>query len=237
MHIRVDAGLGNRLETLFSFLTPCKLRGEQIILQWLVNSDCNGEFSDGFEPIDGVDIVHPSEPTESSVQKWVCLKPNDLDSQSCMRYNLKPSSKIMDSVRAWQEKIGTYAAMHVRRTDFVPHMQQWNVDIKPYDDFDSFVGEHQGTIFLATDNDETQQYFRNKYGERIVFNPIQYSSSSLRQTSLTQAIVDMFVCVGADDFIGTRGSSFSKMIHILRNEYDKATATETSTRARVHCVP
>jgi hypothetical protein len=72
------------------------------------------------------------------------------------------------------------------------------------DEFERFADRYPAhTIYLATDNGQTQRRFVERYGAtRLrVYSPIDETrnwrdeDSSLRLTSLHSAVVDMFVCV------------------------------------------
>ena len=70
-------------------------------------------------------------------------------------------------------------------------------------------------VYIATDNYETQQTFINFYGDRLIYKKIE-PSTNLRQTSLQDAVVDMYVCAGAKYFLGSVKSSFSDTITYLQ---------------------
>ena len=70
-------------------------------------------------------------------------------------------------------------------------------------------------IYIATDNKDTQDIFINKYKDRIIIKKI-VPSNELRQTSLQDAVVDIYICAGANYFLGSNGSSFSDLINNLR---------------------
>jgi len=70
-------------------------------------------------------------------------------------------------------------------------------------------------IYIATDNKETQDIFINKYNDRIIIKKI-IPSDSLRQTSVQDAVVDIYICAGAKYFMGSIGSSFTDLITYIR---------------------
>jgi hypothetical protein len=116
-------------------------------------------------------------------------------------------------------------AMHVRQGDAQNDARgEMSVDrsLKRHVDCAHHLGIHQGAnnIFLATDNKETQDKFIKLYGDRLICNPI-INNNNLRQTSIQDAVVDMYVCSYAKEFEGTIGSSFSDTINYLRknNQY------------------
>ena len=70
------------------------------------------------------------------------------------------------------------------------------------------------------DNRDTQNTFIKKYGDRFIVKLIE-PNNNRRQTSVQDAVVDLFVCVDAKYFLGTFGSSFSDTIYQMRNEENK----------------
>ena len=74
-------------------------------------------------------------------------------------------------------------------------------------------------IYLATDNSETQDLFVERYGkDRVVYNmPILAGDDSkIRQTSIKDAVIDLFACARALHFKGSGYSSFSSIIQKLK---------------------
>ena len=70
-------------------------------------------------------------------------------------------------------------------------------------------------IYIATDNKNTQDIFYNKYNDRIIMKKI-IPSDNLRQTSVQDAVVDIYICAGAKYFMGSIGSSFTDIINYLK---------------------
>lgn len=214
MLIRCDWGLCNRLEVLFSFLGEARQKGEEIVWIWNNNVPCPGDFLDCFEPIDGVKIVSSGE-GDCHFSGWLPLAP---ENEQLLRDCLQPRPAIVDAVARWRSSLEhDYIALHVRRTDLALHMQQFGQDISGYECAHRFVEQFPPAtrIFLAADNAESQQFFKDRYGARVFFKPI-IPSDSYRQTTLLDAVVDLYVCVGAAKFAGTECSTFTKMISILR---------------------
>jgi len=70
---------------------------------------------------------------------------------------------------------------------------------------------------LATDNEETQKMFLNKYGDRIAVCDYITNKPSNRQTTVEFSIIDLYLCINALDFFGSGYSSFSGFIDFNRN--------------------
>jgi hypothetical protein len=86
--------------------------------------------------------------------------------------------------------------------------------------------DQQNTIFLATDDAQTQNKIQNIFKNKIIYvNKItsKYNQAtpsghafSLRNTTIEDALTDIWICSQCKDFYGTPYSSFSDFISILR---------------------
>lgn len=209
-------GLGNRLENVFGFINTTREKGEKITLVWRNNGECSGSFCDCFLPIEGFEVTNtPCGPVDNV---W---SPLSVRQYVTMGNDLKLTPVVEKEVNEWKQRMGDYIAVHVRKTDFVTHVRRsYGMDVSHNDVYYAFIDSVPSNVFLATDNTTDQALFKERYGSRVFFNPIS-PSKNLRQTSFREAVVDMFVCAGAREFLGTRASSFSKTILALRKEVDK----------------
>ncbi len=112
-----------------------------------------------------------------------------------------------------------YISVHVRRTDHVElakKHEQYTSDETFYDFIDKF--DSNMNIYIATDDEKTYYKFKEKYSNRIKFNfPEKNNKHSLRQTSLEDAIIDMYVCSFSKYYMGTKRSSFSRVIKLIKD--------------------
>lgn len=116
-----------------------------------------------------------------------------------------------------KEKLGNnYIACHIRRTDALKH-GDYKKHIKQDEEYIDFIDQYPTNlkIYIATDCRKTQQKFFDLYGDRLVYKKIE-DNTNLRQTSLQDAVKDMYVCAGATYFLRSVGS-FSDTIEHLRN--------------------
>lgn len=80
-----------------------------------------------------------------------------------------------------------------------------------------------GNIYLATDNVRTQARIVEAFGQRMRAVPRMNASSGLRQSTLRDAVVDLFLCAAADGpFKGSWTSSFSDVIVKIRRSHGRA---------------
>ena len=156
---------------------------------------------------------------ENENEKWLS------DREAAMFLSLVPIASIQAEIAAMVRQCGDgFAAVHVRRTD---HVALWGIST-PDDEFYTFVdkalqykskGSHGGAcVFVATDNAETQSLYAQRYGTSRVhaLHPIEMSPTALRHTSVRDAVIDLYVCASSRVFKGTRGSSFSDAIWLIR---------------------
>ena len=110
----------------------------------------------------------------------------------------------------------TFISMHVRRTD------HWGSTITDSDflAFSDTWPTH--TVLIATDSQQTQHFFTSSLGDRARFavRIDDGRQAELRQSSLHDAVVDMYTCAMATGpFKGTPPSSYSDTIlRIRRNQ-------------------
>jgi hypothetical protein len=214
-------GLNNKLRVTLSYLYKANKEKKKLRIYWITNSECNEKFDNLFEPIKNVEFIYSYD------------KNNIFDYNTCFEYNneyikhnyyklLKPLSPIKKLINLYLIKLkNNFIACHIRRTDLessfnTPSLHSWYKH-KTDDDYINFINQYDNKykIFIATDNKNTQDKFRKLYGDRLICNPIS-TTNALRQTSIQEAVVDMYVCSYAKDFLGTNISSFSETINYLR---------------------
>ncbi len=214
--IKATNGLNNRLEVLLSYLHLSNKLNKKFKLYWPIDETCPDHFNNLFEDIPNVEFINNF---KLSNIDFITHNPYNYDYVKDNYYNLlKPKEHIKNKINLIINKLeNNYIACHVRRTDFLK--EKYAKDYIKLDEYyfnfiDKF--EINKKIYLATDNYDTQQSFIKKYGNRIECKIIE-KSNKLRQTSLEDAVIDIYVCANANDFIGTQKSTFSNTIINLRN--------------------
>lgn len=124
-----------------------------------------------------------------------------------MKERINENIKVLDN---------NYIAIHVRRTD---HAKAYK-NKKPLTgdvEFMNFIdNKKECNLYIATDNADTFNKFKSKYSDRIKLQPNTFNKNKLRQTTLKDAIIDLFMCSFAKDFKGSYWSSFSDQIKMIR---------------------
>jgi hypothetical protein len=111
-----------------------------------------------------------------------------------------------------------YIACHIRKTDALQH-PLYLKNTKDDNDYINFINSFNTSynIYIATDCRDTQKKFIDMYKDRMVYKKINNNNynNSIRQTSVQDAIVDIYVCANAKYFMKSFGS-FSDMIIRIR---------------------
>lgn len=130
-----------------------------------------------------------------------------------VRYKQKFYDMFMSSI---MNHIGAYNAVHVRRNDF---FIQFGYSLQSVDQGDKLltqllrVFDPKKPLYIATD--ETDLSFFNPVRE--VFKDLYFIDDiGIQLSKLDRAILDQIICSKADDFYGTRNSTFSKRINVMR---------------------
>ena len=220
--IQCHHGLNNRLRVLFSYYKYAQLLNKKLIMIWESNYNCPGYFYDYFKPLKNVEFYKNNNNFKID---YVSSKWNEIFHPYKMYIykdlHLKPNLEKI--IKNKKDKIGNYIAIHVRRTD---HTNNFNEDIKQKlttdKEFIDFINQNKNyKIYLATDNKDTQDFYINKFKNKIVYNKKIIKTSDFRQTSLKDAIIDMYMCINANKFKGSYYSSFSGFINQNRKHLNK----------------
>lgn len=136
---------------------------------------------------------------------------------------LYPVHAVRTRIRGFTgEDMPPYIACHVRRTDHVPDVGTHGGNMTRLSEFLDWAQGWDGPIYVATDNGETQIKLRNAWPDRFLCGAAldgaeeQALTNHARNGVLADAVVDLFVCARARRFKGSRASSFSETIEILR---------------------
>lgn len=231
--VRAVDGLCNRLRVVLSYAQIARRHGRPLLVWWPLNAVCDGRFSEAFAPLAGVtfldtfpESVRPAFSPASHDFHQTIKDEGEPSITTCFDM-LQPNEAVRSRVQANVCELrappfddGGFISLHIRRTD------HWGSHLTD-DDFARFIDAYPThAAFLATDNKVTQQKFIDSaaHGHRVrACTRIVPDGSRLRQTSLTDAAVDIFTAAEADGpFMGCYSSSFSDTIHRLRRLAGKA---------------
>lgn len=206
-------GLANRLRVVFSYLYNALKEKKNLTVIWKINYMCEGYFLNYFEPINNVTFL-PKLPDKMRVNYCGC-------SSTKWDYNyakLVLKTTIKNKINNYISKYlgNDYVSVHIRRTDHVSlakHKGKYTDD----QSFIKYIDKYPTSkIYLATDNYNTQVFFKNRYKNRLyMYQPI-VPNNHLRQTSLEHSIIDVYICAKSKQFMGSGFSSYSSLINMVR---------------------
>ena len=222
--INAVGGLNNKLRVLLSYLheyNEGKYPNKKLRIIWIKGDDCPDIFSNLFEPIENVELIYN---TDNIYRNYIYTTTTfEINKEYINKkyYNLlKPIKLIQDNIDMVKNELGDeYIACHIRRTDMIQLYSRLKLKYNQDDEYIDFINSCPTDlkIYIATDNNITQEKFIKLYPNRIIFKKITNSkNSNLRQTSLHDAVKDIYVCAGAKYFMGSIYSSFSNTINYLR---------------------
>ena len=216
--IKTIAGLSNRLRAMFSYLLFARKNNKRLKVAWSVGVDCNGRFQDYFYVPNDV-IMATRHFGNIDYNGCFDIHP---DFRGIYIYNdLKLLPHMEQKINEKRQQLGKYIAVHIRRTDFINLAKQQNLYTEDQA-FIEFINKYpEYNLYIATDNLETQQYFYNLYKDRIKLIKHIVPSTKLRQTSLEDSIIDLYLCIHSDKFMSSPYSSYSDTILSIRQNTNK----------------
>ena len=214
------SGLCNRLRLIWDWrATSWGAPGKTIRFRWQLSNACKARWEELFEPVDGLVFTYRG----PRCKRWN-VRPRTARGHETI-LDLRPVAPIAERIAALRDEAGErFAAAHVRRTDIAQVLQKYNAKPVPDSDYFTFFEQSEADrFFLATDNAKTQNAFRRRYGARLLTSSeiAGYGSSCrpVRTTTVSTAVVDLYLAAAADQFMGTRLSSFSWQIKRARKAH------------------
>ena len=214
--IQPGGGLCNYLRVTFSYVQLCKKTGQSLIVIWRPTGHCPGFFLDYFEPVPNTVFLRDNS-ANHKLDYGGCGPHSDYNPDHVDIYeDLKLLPEFKAEINTDVEKLGSFAAVHIRRTDH-SNMAKSNNAYTDDQQFISFIMSHGSlNLYVATDNRETQDAFYTLFNERMKLVEFIKPNGALRQTGLKEAIRDLYMCVRANEFKGSGYSSFTDVILALR---------------------
>ena len=231
-------GLANRLRVIFGAQLFCRAQGKELYINW-AHKDCHklrrqevtgSHFLDVFRPIQQIHFLNEGDMPTEEAYFYKGTDPSKFreslgDSNFTVHHRslykqLCPIDFIREKVDKFKEKKGAYNAIHIRRTDHLKWLKALNKSPEPLSKFEEFIEKFpQRRVFLATDDYAAQAFFKKKYSPLIYYNQaLNKNKKNLRATSLQDAVIEACIAAGSEAFLGTRLSSFSGLIKILKEQ-------------------
>ena len=213
--IEAKSGLCNRLRAVFSHHQYARSVNSKLIVIWVKNSACPGCFLDYFEPVKNIEFV--SKPPKKKIYysgggwhpKYDPVKMylyGELELLPDLKKTIAEKKSVLEDC---------YVAVHIRRTDHVSLAKRKSTYTTDKE-FLNFIDKNKTkNLYIATDNKKTYDQFSSKYGKLVKFK-YHSTTGGLRKTTLKDAIADLYMCIYADQFMGTTHSSFTGTIRQMR---------------------
>lgn len=223
-------GLCNRLRGLLNAWAFSKEKKYKFYVFWKTNEECPYEFTELFEILPSMEFVNDENgdfeivtDDAGCIEEFSKLtnKKRGINEILILYSFLKPIEKIRLIIEklAKEFDITKCAGIQIRRTDHLEYAIKNNC-LNPDSNFELVIEHIENKdckIYLACDCKETQDYYINKYGDKIIFyNRIQ-ENNELRKTDGIHAVVDLYLLSFCKLFYGTFASSFSKHILYLQD--------------------
>jgi len=132
-------------------------------------------------------------------------------------HQLKPIKVITSTVNNFVKKhnVENLVGVHIRRDDFVQQGKKKGSNISSDDRFiekmNEVINEDETTKFLlCTDSQETEDKFKNEFGERIIIYP-KKNRDRTSVIATQQGLVDLLLLSKTKHIIGTYHSTFNEL--------------------------
>jgi len=220
--IKPVGGLCNYLRVIFSYLSKAKKLSEKLTVIWIKTEHCPSYFNNYFEEIENVTFSY-----NNNHNLKIDYQGFDIHNEFPPDYSqLKLLPKMLEILEQKQKILGDFIAVHIRRTDHIRDAKAVSLYTSD-EDFINFINKEieNKNLYIATDNLVTYNYFKQKYDKQVKFD-YHNVTKRLRQTSLHDAIIDLYMCVYANKFMGSGWSSFSVLIDCLRQSSSQLSPVE-----------
>ena len=228
-------GLGNRLRALCSYLCLSYFWDIPLFLCWYPEEACNCYFQDLYEDV--CETISPQSmlqllSSENSAQTlyvkvginaYESYLKDDVDHETFrnqyLRFvrKIKPKNHLIQEIEKFKQQNWTdnIVGLHIRRTDLYPHLKSRNLESEFSSD-EQFVSKIESELsngcsklFLATDNQATQNFINQKFPGKIISYCQSFDNLKKRHTGVENALIDLYLLSKSSKIIGSYYSSFS----------------------------
>jgi hypothetical protein len=103
-----------------------------------------------------------------------------------------------------------YDAIHIRRGDNLRARSANRIE-----SFTDFIVNSDLRVYVASDDENLKDELKHRFGDKIIIRKVGLNRSS--EQDLATAFDELCTCVKARSFMGSKGSSFSKIIQAARS--------------------
>lgn len=213
--------------------------------EWVLNNHNNVDFLNYFQPLEGVifkkvNIEHSINSTtfEMMIRTYTKNKVSPLDALQEVKSNLIPNQCVNQELELFlkNKDLNNSVGIHARRTCKLSFLNleesKYRSECKIHSNQELLDNiKDFNNIYLATDNKETQKWFKDRLGDRVWFYSsilngkempdFPYSREHVtRYTAPLHTVIDFLVLLKVGVFLGTNQSSFSGLIKNIRNNFN-----------------
>jgi len=229
-----DFGLCNRLRGLVGEAAYAKRVGATLHVKWDPMPACPYRYEEMFEPLQNMVLISDvSDTTEYACKSTdVChfnhvlskygVKLTPMLNALCIA-SLQPIASIRATLRELVVQCATAVGIHIRRTDLLEYTHKYGGPTPMEVYYKAAITNPDKRIFLACDDPDTLELFKNKFGNRV-FTSMAFDAvphEQLRKTSGVHAVLDLYGLAFCAFFQGTQHSSFTMHVCLLREAWDK----------------
>ncbi len=128
-----------------------------------------------------------------------------------------PVKQIYELIETYRNRLSNAVGIHIRRTDNIRSIKH-----SPTEEFEKIMSGmiaagHCNHFFLSTDSPEEERRLVEKFGDRIFSHPKNTLDRNV-DTSIKDAIVDLYCLSGCKQIVGSYWSSFSETAANIGNK-------------------
>jgi hypothetical protein len=239
IYVETRWGLCNRIKTVVSGMRLLEERHcKRLVIRWPVDGECGCSFAQLFDNAFDVALSVPRSDVPEYWRLWI--SDDDVPAGFASNYQAIDGRSIdleygriperlqriyarhfsalspLPAIRERAEALGAELSVdtvgvHVRRGDFRrPHRPAQN-DAQFFVAMDAVLRDRPGARFLlATDSEETERLFSDRYRERILSHP-KLTRARDQSEAIRDALVDLLLLARCTHLIGTYSSTFSEV--------------------------
>lgn len=236
-------GLCNRLRALCNCFCLSYFWDIPLLMCWYHEEACDCYFHDLFEPVCGT--ISPQSMLQSlgsensantlyvdvSMDAYKTYLKEKLEHETFRaKYlefvrKIKPKHHIIQELEEFKQQhwADNITGLHIRRTDLYQHLKSRNLESKFSSEekfisaIERFIANGCAKFFLATDNQITKNIIDNKFPDKIISYNQSFNPENKRQTTVKQALIDLYLLAKCQKIIGSYYSSFSEYAANLGN--------------------
>jgi len=133
-----------------------------------------------------------------------------------LRNHVKPSEKIQLEIDKY--KIDGHVGLHIRAGDALISPWQDNYKKSKLDHYEAIINSNE-KIFLTTDSETQEKYFKDLYGDKILCSEKRFVDSGLKESNnkefQAEALIDMILLSKTNKIYGTNWSTFNQVASII----------------------